>query len=184
VIKTGLARFEFRHLPLHSQSDFAALAVECAADQGGFWPAHDRYMKAGDRSLYRRAGAVRMAEQLGLDSEQLGGCIDAREHAAAIEASLEDGIGRGFRRTPVVLVDGKQVDPSAAAVIAAVRAAAEQVATERPYRLIESIAVRMARRLLDTFPAEEVRVRVMKPGALTAYGVPWAGVEVVRSRRG
>lgn len=66
----------------------------------------------------------------------------------------------------------------------AVRATAEQVATERPYRLIESIAVRMARRLLDTFPAEEVRVRVMKPGALTAYGVPWAGVEVVRSRRG
>ena len=125
MIKTGLARFEFRHLPLHSQSDFAALAVECAADQGGFWPAHDRYMEAGDRNLYRRAGAVGLAEQLGLDGEELGRCIDARRHAAQIEASLQEAIGRGFRRTPVVLVDGKQVDPSAAAVIAAVEAAAQ-----------------------------------------------------------
>ncbi len=125
MIKTGLARFEFRHLPLHSQSGFAALAVECAADQGGFWPAHDRYMEAGDRSLYRRAGAVDLAEQLGLDGEELGRCIDARRHTAQIEASLQEAIGRGFRRTPVVLVDGEQVDPSAAAVIAAVEAAAQ-----------------------------------------------------------
>ena len=75
----GLARYEFRHVPLHSQSEFAASVSECAADQDAFWDFHDRYM-GRDRTLFNRAGAVRLAQELGLDGERLGRCIDRGDH--------------------------------------------------------------------------------------------------------
>ena len=65
-----------------------------------------------------------------------------------------------------------------------VRDEAERVASKRPYALIEAIAERIASRLLEAFDAEEVLVRVRKPSALAGFGVPWAGVEVVRDRHG
>jgi dihydroneopterin aldolase len=52
----------------------------------------------------------------------------------------------------------------------------------RSYRLIEAIAEACAEAVLAAFPVTEVRVRVRKPGALRARGVPWAAVEVVRRR--
>ena len=64
------------------------------------------------------------------------------------------------------------------------RAEAERVAGVRPYALIESIAEGIAACLLERFASEEVLVRVRKPTALAEFGVPWAGVEVVRSRSG
>ena len=44
-VKTGQVRYEFRHFPLqqHAPGSFnSALATECAADQGMFWPYHDK----------------------------------------------------------------------------------------------------------------------------------------------
>ena len=111
-------------MPLHGQSEFAALATECAADQDAFWAAHDRYMAAGDPSLYRRSGAVAMARDLGLDTAEFGACLDERRHIEAIEEQQRAGFALGVRSTPVVLVDGERVDATASAVIEAVRAAA------------------------------------------------------------
>ena len=65
-----------------------------------------------------------------------------------------------------------------------VRDEAERVTSKRPYALIEAIAERIATRLLEVFETDEVRVRVRKPSALAGFGVPWAGVEVVRARHG
>ena len=64
------------------------------------------------------------------------------------------------------------------------RAEAERIAGLRPYALIETVAERVAARLLERFAVEEVLVRVRKPSALAEFGVPWAGVEVVRSPHG
>lgn len=58
------------------------------------------------------------------------------------------------------------------------------VVSSRPYALIETIAERVASRLLEAFPVEETLVRVRKPSALESFGVPWAGVEIVRGRNG
>ena len=66
----------------------------------------------------------------------------------------------------------------------AVRSEAERVAGARPYALIETIAEGTAASLLERFATDEVRVRVRKPTALAEFGVPWAGVEVVRNKRG
>ena len=103
VVRTGLARFEYRHLPRHRQSEFAANAVECAADQDAFWAAHDVYMAGGDRTIYGRAGAVRVAGELGLDTERFGRCVDERTHLPTINADHQI---RARRRLP------RHADPS------------------------------------------------------------------------
>ncbi len=125
VVKTGLARFEYRHLPRHRQSEFAANAVECAADQDAFWAAHDVYMAGGDRTIYGRAGAVRVAGELGLDTERFGRCVDERTHLPTINADHQIARDAGYRVTPILLVNGQQVLATADAVIAAVKAAAQ-----------------------------------------------------------
>ncbi|HET9947742.1 MAG TPA: dihydroneopterin aldolase [Longimicrobiales bacterium] len=57
------------------------------------------------------------------------------------------------------------------------------VVASRPFRLVEAVAEASACALLEAFPARAVRVRVRKPGALRAWGVPYAAVEVRRRRR-
>jgi dihydroneopterin aldolase len=66
----------------------------------------------------------------------------------------------------------------------AVCATVGEVVAARPYRLIEAVAEELARALLARFGAAEVEVRVEKPGALRARGVPFAAVEIRRHRDG
>jgi dihydroneopterin aldolase len=54
----------------------------------------------------------------------------------------------------------------------------------RTFRLIEAVADAVASALLARFAVTEARVRVGKPGALKAWGVPHAAVEVCRKRGG
>lgn len=53
-----------------------------------------------------------------------------------------------------------------------------------PFHLIERIAARVADAVLGGFGVTAVDVRVEKPGALLARGVPYAAVEISRERDG
>ncbi len=64
----------------------------------------------------------------------------------------------------------------------AVRAAVEEVCSARAYSLIETVAERIAAKLLADFPIDAVLARVRKPSALARFGAPWAAVEIRRSR--
>jgi dihydroneopterin aldolase len=50
-----------------------------------------------------------------------------------------------------------------------------------PYRLLEALAGRIAKEILDGFPVEEVTVRVRKPHPPVGIAVDAAEVEVTRS---
>jgi len=58
----------------------------------------------------------------------------------------------------------------------------EELVADRSFCLIETIAEEVASRLVRDFPAQSVRVAVRKPRALAARGVPYAAVEIERSR--
>jgi dihydroneopterin aldolase len=66
----------------------------------------------------------------------------------------------------------------------AVCGAVAAVVGSRPFRLIEAIAEEVARAILRDFEVYEIDVRVRKPGALLARGVPFAAVEIRRRRDG
>ena len=57
-----------------------------------------------------------------------------------------------------------------------------RVVTSHPFHLIEAMAEDIARTILSDFEVDEVDVRVRKPGALLARGVPHAAVEIRRRR--
>ena len=119
LLARGIARFEFRQFPvLGEDSEYAALATDCAADQDGFWPLHDRFM-ANDRTLYTEAGLRRQATSNGLNVDLLFACIRAGTHENAIQDSKAEGQRRGVRATPTVFINDVRVDATAEAIVQA-----------------------------------------------------------------
>jgi protein-disulfide isomerase len=119
LLSRGIARFEFRQFPvLGEDSEYAAQVTDCAADQDGFWPLHDRFM-ANDRTLYTEAGLRRQATANGLDVDLLFACIRAGTHQSAVEDSKAEGQRRGVRATPTVFINDVLVDATAEAIVQA-----------------------------------------------------------------
>jgi len=86
-IDTGLVRYEFRNLIIHGQPALlAAVAGECAHQQGAFWGFHDavfeRIFGDGNRSDSRHLEAddlKQIATQLGLNCAAFDACLDTYE---------------------------------------------------------------------------------------------------------
>lgn len=64
----------------------------------------------------------------------------------------------------------------------AVCALTDEVVRSRPFQLVETVAEEIAAAVLERFEVAETVVRVRKPGALQAWGVPYAQIEVRRRR--
>lgn len=101
-------RVVFRHLPVprsHPNAVPAALAAEAAADQGAFWPMHERLYEHQDR--LSRQDLVGHAAALGLDAEAVGRAIDEERFASRIEEDVDSGLRSGVTGTPAFFVDGR-----------------------------------------------------------------------------
>ena len=66
---------------------------------------------------------------------------------------------------------------------AAVRGTLARVASERPRKLIETLAEEMAAAVLREYAVTAVRVVLKKPAALRSERVDYPGVEIFRERR-
>src|SRR5207237_10584784 len=77
--------FVYRHFPLpnHPNARPAAEAAACAAEQGKFWPYHDRLF--GNPDGLGDADLKAAAAQLGLDVAKFNGCVDSRKYKADVE---------------------------------------------------------------------------------------------------
>ena len=68
--------FAYRHFPLlsiHANAFSAALAAECANDQGKFWEYHDLLFK--NQKDLRQAVLLRLADEAGLNKESFSACL-------------------------------------------------------------------------------------------------------------
>lgn len=108
-IKTGKAKLVYRHFPLsfHQSAMPAAIASECAADQGKFWEMHDAIFDnqtaIGSDDLKKRAA------QMGLDTTKFNKCFDGREHESEIRTEMAEGSQFGVSGTPGFFVNGQSV---------------------------------------------------------------------------
>jgi protein-disulfide isomerase/uncharacterized membrane protein/rhodanese-related sulfurtransferase len=103
-------RFVFRQFPLEKMHIFAmkaAEASECAAEQGKFWEAVDRFYAAngelGDESL------ARYAKEVGLDTGKFNSCLASGEKRAVIKRDGEDGQALGVRGTPTFFLGNQRI---------------------------------------------------------------------------
>ena len=102
----GKINFQYRHLPLdyHRNSYKAALASECAREQGKFMEYHDLlYRKGADNDM------VEFAEALGMDKVQFNNCLLSEEKAPVIERDIQEAMQRDVQGTPWFFVEGENV---------------------------------------------------------------------------
>ena len=96
--------------------------MACAAEQGAFWPLHDRFM-AGDETLFTAAGIRRQVKFEGLEYGVFEQCLTEGETLPLVIASRNEGQARGVPGTPTVFVNGERIDATFDAIEEAVRRA-------------------------------------------------------------
>jgi protein-disulfide isomerase len=103
-------RFVYRHYPLpnHPNARPAAEASACAAEQGKFWPYHDRLFAT--QSKLSDSDLKQDAAELGLDPAKFNACVDSRKFKAEVDADLRDGEAAGVNGTPAFFINGRLIN--------------------------------------------------------------------------
>jgi protein-disulfide isomerase len=99
-------RFVYRDFPVVGGYE-AALAAECADEQGAFWQFHDLLFDGGlglNLDAYSQ-----YAEQLELDAEALTQCITEERYATEVEDDARYAASLGANATPWFFINGLPV---------------------------------------------------------------------------
>lgn len=112
-VKTGKLKIVFRNLAINGrESQNAAEAAQCAADQGKFWEYHDRLFnerRGYNVGVFNKDNLVKFAVDLGLDENQFAGCYNSDRHKDLIAQDGRDAARFGARGTPTFFVNGQQL---------------------------------------------------------------------------
>lgn len=100
-------RFVFKHnpLPFHNRAKPAAIAGECAREQGKFWELHDA-MFAGQPALEDN-NLEAYAKSAGVDVGKWKTCYTGQKHAQRIDADTQLAASFGARGTPAFFINGR-----------------------------------------------------------------------------
>jgi protein-disulfide isomerase/uncharacterized membrane protein len=115
----GNVRVVFRHFPLdsscnpkvnsrfHPEACLAAVASECAAEQGKFWEYHnllfDNQQRLGRESL------IAYAKRVALDMDRFSTCLGSEQARARVERDARIGAELGVESTPTVFINGRTI---------------------------------------------------------------------------
>ncbi|MBI3331666.1 DsbA family protein [Candidatus Peregrinibacteria bacterium] len=104
-VDTGKIKYVVRDYPLsfHPNAEPAALASECADDQGEFWAMHDQLFETNP-TWSNVADAAPLFKQyaadLGLNTATFNNCLDSKTHAGEVAQDMADGSASGVSGTP------------------------------------------------------------------------------------
>jgi len=98
----------YKYFPLsfHKRARPAALAAQCAHDQGKFWPMHDRLFD--NQKALEDEDLQRYAQEIGLEMVSFGVCLEGQKHDALIEAHMAEGRDANVRGTPTIYINGRK----------------------------------------------------------------------------
>lgn len=102
--------FSYRHFPLlsiHANAFSAALAAECANDQGKFWEYHD--LLFDNQKDLRQSTLLRLADETGLNKESFSACLKSRAKASVVQADMQEGERRNINSTPTFYLNGQLI---------------------------------------------------------------------------
>ena len=109
-IDTGKVNLVYKDFPLpfHSSATPAAIASECAEEQGKFWEFHDiLFEKQGDWANQGPDAAnskfKEYASDLGLDSSKFDSCVDDQKYADEVKEDTAEA-GGAVSGTPTFLI--------------------------------------------------------------------------------
>lgn len=119
-VASGEVYYVFRHFPFlddqaaGNESNQAAYASMCAAEQGRFWDYHDMLFanwNGENQGSFIDKRLVAFAEALNLDMEAFNSCFESNEYRDVVQEDLNEGRSRGVTGTPSVFVNGQQLTP-------------------------------------------------------------------------
>ena len=97
----GKVEIVYKNYPLESIHPFAmgaAIAAECARDQGKFWEYHDKLF--ANQQALDVPQLKQYATDLGLDTAKFNTCFDTKAPAARIAADIQEAESHGVQGTP------------------------------------------------------------------------------------
>ena len=108
-VSKGKVKVVFRDFPLgfHKKAIPAAIAANCAGEQGKYWEVHDFLFENPDK--LNAASVLNSADELGLDKSKYQACTSDKSKEKEITKDFEDGQKYGVRGTPSFFI-GKTTD--------------------------------------------------------------------------
>lgn len=114
-VDTGKVRIVFRDFPvqeIHPEATIAAIAAECAEDQGKYFELHDKIFREQDRRgrdvvRFRAQELKRWGMEIGLDPAPFNECLDTARYKDEVAKDLADAMSLGINGTPVFFVNGR-----------------------------------------------------------------------------
>jgi protein-disulfide isomerase/uncharacterized membrane protein len=112
-------RVIFRHFPLdnacnpkvpasvHPSACLAAVAAECAGEQGQFWQYHN-LLFANQQEL-GRVFLIQYAARLGMDVARFTECLGSADIQARVREDAAEGGRLGIDSTPTVFINGRKI---------------------------------------------------------------------------
>ncbi len=109
-VDTGKVQLVFRDFPLtiHENAKSAAIAAECAQEQGKWETMHDMLFEK--QVEWENVGASKFkeyAQTLGLDTEQFNSCLDSAKYGQEVGADFNAGIAAGVQGTPTFFIGSR-----------------------------------------------------------------------------
>lgn len=110
-IDTGKVKFVYRDFPLgfHQQAEPAALAANCAGEQGKYFEFHDRIFDSGGAAGKSSTDYKKWAQELSLNVANWEACLSDPTQKQEIQKDLRDGSTAGVQGTPGFIINGKLV---------------------------------------------------------------------------
>ena len=116
-IETGKAKLVYRDFPIqsiHPNAMPAAVASECADDQGKYWEFHDKLFET--QSQWNKVDTVdaisifsKYALEIGLELEQFNECLSSGKYVNEVRKDLDDGRNYGVTGTPGFFVGNEEL---------------------------------------------------------------------------
>lgn len=116
-ISRGKAKFIFKHHPklFFNHSLEAAIASECAANQGKFWEYVDLIFRSTEAGLECTGSGLGLspnelkeyAKKVGLNVENFEFCLDNKMTLPRIQAQINELHEKGFRASGIVFINGE-----------------------------------------------------------------------------
>jgi len=94
---------------LGDESQWAAEAAECAADQNKYWEYHDKLFASQNgenQGAFSKDNLKKFAADLGFDTTAFNSCLDSGKYTQQVQSDTQMAQQIGVQSTPSFLVNG------------------------------------------------------------------------------
>ena len=105
-VKQGQLRIMYRHFAILGKfSEQAAMAADCAGEQGKFWEYHDQLFANQGALAFTQSKLEHYARALGLKADNFDRCLTSEKYRKKVEGETAVAASLGGRGTPTFFVN-------------------------------------------------------------------------------